>query len=136
MLNLAKNLEREARSAAVLVIWTDCDQEGESIGAEVASICKKSNPNIRVKRAKFSSIQQRCVVSRIFSASLTLFHVDFREIENAWRNLIELDQRQVEAVAVRQELDLRIGAAFTRLQTLYLQKIFPDIGTISYGKST
>uniref|UniRef100_A0A915ECW2 SAM domain-containing protein n=1 Tax=Ditylenchus dipsaci TaxID=166011 RepID=A0A915ECW2_9BILA len=41
----------------------------------------------------------------------------------------------VNAVDCRTELDLRIGAAFTRLQTLHLQKHFANIldGVISYG---
>lgn len=53
----------------------------------------------------------------------------------AARALIELDERQANAVAARIELDLRIGAAFTRLQTLQLQSITQpfDIKVISYG---
>lgn len=38
------------------MIWTDCDREGEHIGSEVAQVCRKANPRIRVKRAKFSAI--------------------------------------------------------------------------------
>ncbi len=40
-----------------------------------------------------------------------------------------------QAVDVRQELDLRIGAAFTRFQTMRLQKKFGELGQqlISYG---
>ena len=40
-----------------------------------------------------------------------------------------------DAVDVRQELDLRIGAAFTRFQTLRLPKLFPSLADmlISYG---
>lgn len=55
----------------------------------------------------------------------------------AARALIELDERQANAVAARIELDLRIGAAFTRLQTLQLQSITQpfDIKVISYGTS-
>lgn len=54
----------------------------------------------------------------------------------ACENLTEPDQRVSDAVDVRQELDLRIGAAFTRFQTLRLQKIFPEVlaeQLISYG---
>ena len=47
-----------------------------------------------------------------------------------------MDERIVQAVDTRQELDLRIGASFTRLQSLFLQKKFPvELGQnlISYG---
>ena len=48
-----------------------------------------------------------------------------------------LDYRQAAAVNARLELDLRIGAAFTRFQTMTLQNRVPEFkeaGTvISYG---
>lgn len=53
----------------------------------------------------------------------------------AARALIELDELQANAVAARMELDLRIGAAFTRLQTLQLQSYTAHLTDqpISYG---
>lgn len=53
---IEQNLMNEARRADTLMIWTDCDREGENIGAEVAKICRKANPRIRVNRARFSAI--------------------------------------------------------------------------------
>lgn len=50
------NLKRLARDHDLLVIWTDCDREGEHIGAEVLGHCKLANPQIRCLRAKFSAI--------------------------------------------------------------------------------
>ena len=54
----------------------------------------------------------------------------------AAQNPINLDERQVNAVAARVELDLRIGYAFSRFSTLSLQTMGGDLGdkTISYGK--
>ena len=51
-------------------------------------------------------------------------------------NPIHLDDRQVNAVSARIELDLRLGAAFTRFQSLTLQKLGGDLErrTISYGQ--
>ena len=57
-------------------------------------------------------------------------------VTRAMTTLTDVDERIVDAVDARQELDLRIGASFTRLQTLYLQKKFPtELGNnlISYG---
>ncbi|XP_032697180.1 DNA topoisomerase 3-alpha isoform X2 [Lontra canadensis] len=74
-------------------------------------------PNLPVLRARFSEITPRAVRA-------------------ACENLTEPDQRVSDAVDVRQELDLRIGAAFTRFQTLRLQRIFPEVlaeQLISYG---
>lgn len=83
----------QSRLAHVLVIWTDCDREGENIGAEIANVCKQQNSNIEIYRAKFSEITPRA----IFSAA---------------HNLIRLDERVVSAVDCRTELDLRIGRLF------------------------
>ena len=34
-----RTLEREIRGCQVLIIWTDCDREGENIGFEVIQVC-------------------------------------------------------------------------------------------------
>lgn len=57
---IVDNLTAEARKVQQLVIWTDCDREGENIGAEIVKICRKSKPNIVVKRARFSAIIAQC----------------------------------------------------------------------------
>ena len=53
----------------------------------------------------------------------------------AARRPISLDERQVNAVSGRIELDLRLGASFTRFQTLTLQKMGGGLSDsiISYG---
>lgn len=50
------NLKTQAAHHDILMIWTDCDREGENIGAEVADVCRKANPRIQVKRARFSAV--------------------------------------------------------------------------------
>ena len=55
------NLRNESRRANQLMIWTDCDREGENIGAEVAKICRSANNRIQVRRARFSAIIPQCV---------------------------------------------------------------------------
>ncbi|XP_074866357.1 DNA topoisomerase 3-alpha [Carettochelys insculpta] len=115
--DIKKTLEREARQCQALVIWTDCDREGENIGFEIIHVCKAAKPSLQVFRARFSEITPRAVRA-------------------ACENLVQPDQNISDAVDVRQELDLRIGAAFTRFQTLRLQKLFPEFlaeQLISYG---
>ncbi|XP_056143925.1 DNA topoisomerase 3-alpha [Lampris incognitus] len=117
MIKIKRTLENEVRQCQVVIIWTDCDREGENIGFEVIDVCKAVKPNLQVFRAKFSEITPN-------------------SIQRACETLIEPDVNISDAVDVRQELDLRIGASFTRFQTLRLQKIFPDSlanQLISYG---
>jgi DNA topoisomerase-3 len=61
-----------------------------------------------------------------------------RHVIRAAKNPINLDELQVDAVAVRIELDLRIGYAFTRFQTTTLRALGGPLGelTISYGEIT
>lgn len=53
---VAQNLRTLARTSDELVIWTDCDREGEMIGKEVEMACREGNPRISTKRARFSAI--------------------------------------------------------------------------------
>lgn len=59
-----------------------------------------------------------------------------RHVINAAKHPINLDSRQVDAVAARIELDLRIGYAFTRFQTLSLQTLGGPLAEakLSYGR--
>ena len=59
MKEVALNLEAESRYSQHLVIWTDCDREGEHIGSEIASVCLKANPRLQVWRGRFSVVQER-----------------------------------------------------------------------------
>lgn len=79
-------------------------------------MCRAVKPNIKVFRARFSEITSTSV---------------FR----ALNNVCQPDLRQSQAVDVRSELDLRIGAAFTRYQTLRYQRVFPTQidSLVSYG---
>ncbi|KAF2621244.1 DNA topoisomerase III [Macroventuria anomochaeta] len=116
---VASNIESQARGSQILFIWTDCDREGENIGTEIRDIALKVNPRLRIFRARFSNIERAHVIQ-------------------ASQNPIQLDEAQSNAVAARTELDLRLGAAFTRMQTLALQSMIPVRGDergkmISYG---
>ena len=53
---IEQNLLNQARRADMLMIWTDCDREGEHIGMEIAKVCRKAKSSIRIKRARFSAI--------------------------------------------------------------------------------
>ncbi|MCJ1420135.1 DNA topoisomerase [Xylographa parallela] len=113
---LADNITQQARYAKALFIWTDCDREGEHIGAEVRQAALQGNQRLQVKRARFSNTER----AHVLRAAL---------------NPVDLDERQVNAVAARIELDLRLGASFTRFQTLELQRLGESLAdrVISYG---
>jgi len=93
------------------MIWTDCDREGEAIGFDVVE-CVGNNKE--VFRARFSALTKQ-------------------DIEHAIQNLEKPQQSLADAVRVRQEVDLRVGASFTRFQTLTLRNYLSGARVISYG---
>jgi DNA topoisomerase III len=103
--NIKRNLQNLARTCQKLILWLDCDREGENIAFEVIQVCREVNPNIHILRARFSA----------------LIAVD---LYRAMSNLQPPNANDAMAVDARQEIDLRIGASFTRLQTLMLQNRF------------
>ena len=114
---IADNIERQARYARALFIWTDCDREGEHIGAEIRDVAMKAKPRIEVKRARFSNTERLHVIQ-------------------AARSPVLLDDRQASAVASRIELDLRIGASFTRMLSMSLKPMIntvQELKVLSYG---
>jgi len=119
---IERNIKQHARHAKALFIWTDCDREGEHIGSEIRKVAQSVNNRLTapgsVMRARFSNIERQHIIQ-------------------AARNPIPLDDRQASAVSARIELDLRIGASFTRMQTLSLRPsmgaLADDNKIISYG---
>ena len=69
---IEQNLLTQARRVDVLMIWTDCDREGEHIGMEIAKVCRKAKPTIRIKRARFSAIIPQYAAPAHFVASALL----------------------------------------------------------------
>lgn len=139
-----RNLQTEARNADLLMIWTDCDREGEHIGSEIMKVCRKVNARLIVKRARFSAIIAGWVIPakrQVSFSKLKLIdwsYASISQIKQACLNPVELDMKQADAVDARMALDLRLGAAFTRMQTTRLQARFGQLAenVISYGEST
>jgi len=111
---VVQNLKLYCRDVDTLVIWTDCDREGEAIGYDIIDICRKIKPNLDVYRAHFSALTHE-------------------EISTAANQLARPNKALSDAVKVRQEIDLRIGASFTRFQTLLLRDVLQRQGVLSYG---
>ncbi|XP_022774853.1 DNA topoisomerase 3-alpha isoform X2 [Durio zibethinus] len=102
---IKRTLEEEARRCQWLVLWLDCDREGENITFEVIDVCRAVNPHLTIRRARFSALIER-------------------EIHHAMQNLVDPNPWFSDAVDARQEIDLRIGASFTRFQTMLLRDKF------------
>ena len=115
---LQRMLTRLSQQVQYVILWLDCDREGEAISDEVRQVCLQANPRLtkqHIYRAKFSTVLAP-------------------EIERALRTLGRIQEYLVDAVQLRSELDLRVGAAFTRFQTLRLQRQF-DWTTVDNGNN-
>ncbi len=113
--NIVKTITDRASRARMLIIWTDCDREGEHIGYEIINQAERFNRNLVIKRAVFSALTRH-------------------DIYNAINNLNEPNKNLSDAVDVRQSIDLLLGASFTRFQTLLFKKLFYPNITFEEGR--
>eukprot|EP00536_Pseudo-nitzschia_multiseries_P002733 jgi/Psemu1/6184/gm1.6184_g len=106
-LRVIDHLRALAGESDHLVLWLDCDPEGENIAHEVMAVTRQAidskigssgEDQNRVHRARFSAISQNA-------------------LRDAFKTLEEPDPALSRSVDARQELDLRIGVALTRLLT-------------------
>ncbi|KAL3315335.1 DNA topoisomerase 3-beta-1 [Cichlidogyrus casuarinus] len=116
-LRMVEFLSKEASGASQLVLWLDCDREGENICFEVIdAVLSSMVPRAAIHRAHFTAVTDQ-------------------EITHAINNLRVPNQNEALAVDARQELDLRIGCAFTRFQTKFFQGKYGDLNSrlLSFG---
>merc|ERR1740128_1201282 len=112
-LRIVEHLQELAQEAEYLALWLDCDREGENIGFEVISLCNEWINYDNVYRARFSALTAP--------------------------ELVRPDKYSAMSVDARQELDLKIGVAFSRLMTrayldLAKEKFrIRDLKVISFG---
>lgn len=113
---LIQCLEQQAVRCHKLILWLDCDREGENIAYEVYEVCSRKNQLLHnnVHRAHFSALIPSDIIHSL--SSLTPPNIN-------WSN----------AVDTRAELDLRLGAIFTRLQTINFQSKYNISNVISWG---
>ncbi|MED6197065.1 hypothetical protein PIB30_053243 [Stylosanthes scabra] len=112
--HICRHLNQEARGCHYLVLWLDCDREGENICFEVI---QSTGFNIKdTYRARFSAVTEK-------------------DVMKALDNLSTPNRDEALAVDARQEIDLKVGVAFTRYQTSYFQGKYGNLDSrvISYG---
>ena len=103
-LRVIDHLKALAGDSEHLVLWLDCDAEGENIAHEVIAVCRRAiyskaselgADNTRIHRAKFSAITPKA-------------------LQDSFSSLEKPDPALSKSVDARQEMDLRIGVALTR----------------------
>ncbi len=112
--SLIKLVQDEAKKADEVIIATDFDREGELIGVDVINKVREVKPEIKVRRARFSSLTP-AEIKRVFAA-----------LEEPYYDLASAGE-------ARQDIDLIWGASLTRfisLASTRLGKNFLSVGRV------
>ncbi len=107
-------LQSLAENVDHLVIATDFDAHGESIGGEIARVCQKVNNNIIVSRMYFTATNPASIIRA------------FKEQET-------LDELLIAQIDTLRKQDLKMGAIITRYLTVGTQKRGFPARMLSYG---
>lgn len=96
---IIRSLKNLAGKADQIVIATDFDREGELIGSDAIEMIRQANETAPILRARYSALTKG-------------------EIEQAFGNLVHLDDNLAQAGESRRFIDLIWGAVLTRYLTM------------------
>ncbi len=106
-------LEKKAKEFSEVIIATDADREGESIGVEALDYLKQGNKKLAVKRALFSAITKK-------------------DIDDSFSKLTKVDFALADSANARREIDLIWGAVLTRFISIVSSRLGKDF--LSVGR--
>lgn len=137
---ICRHLQRISKGCGALVLWLDCDREGENICFEVIdNTVSNMLPHPQVYRARFSCNQSKISIVLLkypYYSSFSIFKaITPPDLYAAMSNLGVPNKNEALSVDARQEIDLRVGVAFTRFQTLFFRDKYGDLDSnlISFG---
>ncbi|CAK8989891.1 DNA topoisomerase 3-beta (DNA topoisomerase III beta) [Durusdinium trenchii] len=111
--NIPAHIAEEARNCDLLILWLDCDR------AELGWF-----------RLELGLPTSKQLDSQLDRGSFGVFigtprnSLAPQDLQAAMTQLAHPNQNEAQSVDARQELDLRVGIAFSRLQTMYFRKHF------------
>jgi hypothetical protein len=125
--SVIKHLQDVIKGADFLVLWLDCDREGENICFEVLDV------TLHLLRGGSGSGGGGDQYDRVYRAYFSA--INPCDIQKAYQTLGKPDRCQSLSVDARQELDLKVGVAFSRFQTRFFQGRYGDLDSavLSYG---
>lgn len=107
-------IKKFAKKADKVIIATDYDTEGESIGFEAIGVVKEENVKAKIYRSVFSSLTAK-------------------ELGEAFRNLQKPNKNLSDSADARREIDLILGAVLTRFISLAAERLgnsFLSVGRV------
>ena len=139
-LQVVDHLRALAADCDHLVLWLDCDAEGENIAFETIGVTRRA---FEQKMEQEKALLRQDNTSESYEPIRRIHRAHFSAItgealRNAFQNLGEPDAALSRSVDARQELDLRVGVAMTRLLTwrcvgMARRKYSDATKLISYG---
>ncbi len=111
---IAALLKDIGKQSSRVIIATDADREGESIGVEALRIVQEVNSHVKVERAYFSAMTPK-------------------ELQKSFDELVNVDYNLSDSADSRREIDLIWGAALTRFVSIAgnrMGKEFISVGRV------
>ncbi|MCD6455456.1 MAG: DNA topoisomerase I [Methanophagales archaeon] len=109
-------LKKIAKDADSITVATDYDREGELIGVEAISIIKKTNPDVKIDRMRYSAITEP-------------------DIKESFAARSEVDYNLAASAEARQIIDLIWGASLTRFVSLSAKRLGDEFFSVGRVQS-